>query len=117
MFQFVTTTWTTVPDDAVAWSYDVDATTDLFRGIGTKATVDTAAVLGSLPVLDTPIKYRIEVDAAGQAFFWENDVYKGTVAAAVTITVPLCPFIEVSCKAGSAAKVGEADYVLVSCAR
>lgn len=117
MFQFVTTTWTTVPTNAVAWSYDTDATTDAFRGIGVKADVDTAAVVGTLPVADTPITYRIEVDSSGTATFFENAVLIGTVANAVTVTTPLCPFIEVSAKAGAAAKVGEADYVYVTCPR
>lgn len=117
LFQFVTTTWTTTPTDAVAWSYDTDATTDAFRGIGVKADVDTTAVLGVVPVTDTPVKLRVEVDSAGAAYFFQDDVYKGSAADAVTITAALCPFIEVSAKAGSAAKAGEADYVLVACAR
>lgn len=116
-FQFVTTTWTTVPTDAVVWSYDVDATTDLFRGIGVKADTDTAAVSGSLPVADTPVKLRIEVDVAGTAYWYYNDIGIGAKANAVTITVPLCPFVDVSCKAGSAAKSGEVDYILTSCPR
>lgn len=117
LFSLATTTWTTTPDDAVAWSYDTDATTDLFRGIGVKATVDTAAVVGALPVLDTPLIYRIELDSVGGAYFYQNHIGIGYKAAAVTTTVALCPFFEVTARAGSAAKAGECDYILVSCAR
>lgn len=117
LYKFVTTTWTTVPTDGVAWSYDTDATSPLFRGIGVKADTDTAAVVGSLPVNDTPVVYRIEVDAAGTAYFYENSIPIGAKANAVTITVPLAPFVEVSCKAGAAAKSGECDYVFVSSPR
>lgn len=117
MFQIVAASWTTVPTDAVAWSYDTDATTDIFRGIGVKADVDTTAVSGVVPVADTPCVLRIEVDSSGTAYFFQDGTYYGSAANAVTVTVPLAPFIEVSCKAGAAAKVGEADYLLVACAR
>ena len=117
LFTYATTTWTTVPDNGVAWAYDTDGTTDLFRGIGTKATVDTSAVDGVVPVADTPMILRIEIDVAGTAHFYQDNVWKGSKANAVTVTTPLAPFVDVCAKAGSAAKVGECDYILTFCPR
>lgn len=123
LFQFITTTWTTVPTDAVALSFDTDATTDLVRGIGVKADVDTTAVVGSAPAATTATRLRIEVDSTGKAYFYQgatsapDPTYLGSAAAAVTATVLLCPFVEVSAKAGSAAKSIEVDYVFVACGR
>lgn len=123
LFALSGTTWTTTPTDAVAWAFDTDATTDVANGIGVKADVDTAAVAGVIPVATTFERYRIEIDSTGRAYFFQGSgvgvqpSLVGTVADAVTTTVLLAPYIEVSCKAGGAAKSLECDYILTACAR
>ncbi len=101
-FAFATTTWTTTPVDGVAWAFDTDATTDLWRGIGVKANTDTAAVLGTIPVADTYDKLGIFISATGDASFFQNDARVGGVANATTATTPLAPYFAVINRSGAA---------------
>ena len=126
---FTTATWTTTADNGVHMNWDSSATTDAIRGIGTKATVDTAAVVntGVNPTADKPFKFRIIVDSAGMAYFAsvspadtsardrEPELF-GSVADAVTTTTLLCPYIEVTTRTNGA-KTLECDYILAGCAR
>lgn len=106
------TTWTTTPVDGVAFAYDIDATTDVWYGIGVKANTDIANVAGSVPVLSVYDKLGILISTTGDAAFWQNDVLIGGKANATTATTPLAPYVSVINR-GAAARSMDIDYVHV----
>ena len=113
------TTFTTIPVDGVGWFYDIDATTDIWRGIGVKANTDTAPVLGTaqgaaaVPVAGAYDKLGILIGTAGDAGFFLNDVKIGSVAAATTATTFLAPYVAVKNRAAGAHNL-DIDYVYVA---
>jgi hypothetical protein len=106
-------------EDAAGWGFDTDATTDVFYGVAvdSAATGDTADVVGSAPVADTPMVLRVELDAVGTAYFYQDGLYKGSDDAGLTPSVALTPYAGVENRSSSAAKSLEVDYILVACAR
>ena len=109
---FSVTTWTTTPADGVAWAYDTDATTDLWRGIGVKANTDTAAVVGTVPVENTYEKLGIYISATGEETFYQNDSVVGSVSNATTATTLLAPYIGLINRSGAIHDLF-VDYVYV----
>jgi hypothetical protein len=110
-----TTTITYVADNAVGWLYDTNATTDVFYGVGVKATSGVAfasAVVGSAPVADTAMVLRIEVDSSGTASFYQDGTLKGTMANAVTATTQLTPIVAAMART-TASRTLDVDYVYV----
>lgn len=115
-----TTTFTTTASNAALWLFDTDATTDTWRGIGVKADTDSTAVNSSIaPVNDTYQRFRIEIDASGNAVFKVLDdsnpysaapLYQAYSANAVTTTTLLTPYIAVQNKSASAHTL-TVDYV------
>ncbi len=111
-FAIATTTWTTTPVDGVAWAYDIDATTDVWRGIGVKANTDTAAVNGVVPVAAAYDTLGIYISTTGAATFYQNRAVVGSVANATTATTALAPYVAVINRAGAAHNL-DVDYVRV----
>lgn len=120
-----TATWTTTATDAVLggiYSTATDATHKQF--IGVKANVDTASVASALTTTaDIPAVVRIEIDSGGNAYFYEgagdsntDPAFQGTVPNAVTVTVPMIPYLAAAGTAASTQTL-EVDYVLAACAR
>jgi lipoprotein-anchoring transpeptidase ErfK/SrfK len=108
-----TTTITYVADNAVGWLYDTAATTDVFYGVGVKATSGIAfanAVVGSAPVADTAMTLRIEVTSSGAAEFFQDGVSKGTLANAVTSTTQLTPIVAAMARTTSSRTL-DVDYI------
>jgi hypothetical protein len=108
-----TTTITYVADNAVGWLYDTAATTDVFYGVGVKATSGVAfasAVVGAAPVADTAMVLRIEVSSTGTASFYQDGVLMGTMANAVTATTQLTPIVAAMART-TAAKTLDVDYI------
>jgi hypothetical protein len=108
-----TTTITYVADNAVGWLFDTAATTDVFYGVGVKATSGVAfasAVVGSAPVADTAMVLRIEVSSTGTASFYQDGTLKGTMANAVTSTTQLTPIV-CAMTATTASKTLDVDYI------
>ncbi len=105
-------------DDACGIIFDTDGTTAQFCHGGVKATVDTVpAYSGTAPVAATYVTLRVEVSAAGAVQGFVNDVAIGPpVAAAVTVTTPLCPIIFVANRGGAARNV-LVDYLTVQAGR
>lgn len=129
---YTTTPWalatTTLSDhadvaDGVGFLYDTDATTDTVRAVSTAAgTVGTLAAgtmidTSYVPTVDVFDLYTIRVDAGGAAHFYINDIYKGSIPAALTVTTALEPFVTVGCRTGGAAKTIGVDYILTSAKR
>lgn len=80
--------------DAVGILFDSSMTTQNFFGVGVKSSTGTTPLnLGVAPVAATFVKLRVEVDVAGTASFYVNDIWVGgaQVANTVTITAPLAP--------------------------
>jgi hypothetical protein len=110
-----TATITYVADNACGWLYDTAATTDVFYGVGVKATTGIAfasAVVGTAPVADTATVLRVEVDSSGTASYYRDGVLIGSLANAITATTDITPVISVMARTTSAKSL-DVDYVLV----
>jgi hypothetical protein len=110
-----TTTITYTADNACGWLYDTDATTDVFYGVGVKATSGIAfanAVVGTAPVADTALVLRVEVDSSGTASFYRDGSLVGSLANAITTTTDVTPVISAMTRT-TASKVLDVDYVFV----
>ena len=113
-----TTTWTTTATDAAIWGLYSTAT-DNDNWIG--QTVDTNADGTHVPstiaaAADTATRLRIELDSAGQAYFFQNDAFQGMVAVGTSPDVILTPYLAVGGTTTTSTAL-EADYVLVACGR
>ena len=91
--EFTTATLLTTASDAALFFHDADATTDYWRAatvVGdTESTILSSAVA---PVDGTEYKLRIDIDLAGAATFWLDNVLLGT--ADQTLSTPaLCAYI------------------------
>ena len=116
---------TSVPSDAAVFAYTSLATSGtLFAASGNNyigainslATVDTVTALASN---SGPVQkdsnyhiYRVAVDAAGNAAFYIDDVFRGSVALAVTPGTALTPLINVVMKSAHQ-NVMTIDYIAV----
>lgn len=108
-----TATMAAVADDCVGFLYDTAATTPLFYGTSVKATVATTlanSIACGLPVADTATTLRIELDALGNAVFYQDGSYKGRIATCITPTIALTPVVEAMART-TAAKSIDCDYV------
>lgn len=108
-------TFTANADDAVGFIFDTDATTDTIRCHGVAATVKNTAPINTavVPVLAVYNKFRIQIDAAGTAEFFIDDISYGSLAVASTITVAMTPVIFAQSHTGAAINV-DVDYIYVS---
>lgn len=114
-----TTTITYVADNAVGFLYDTEATTDVFYGVGVKATTGIAfanAVVCAAPVADTAITLRIEVSTAGTASFYVNGSLIGSLANAVTATTALTPVVAAMART-TTSKAIDCDYIYMQMTR
>jgi len=114
-----TATITYVADDAVGFLYDTAATTDVFYGVGVKATTGIAfanVVVGAAPVAGTAIVFKIEVSTAGTASYYVNGTLRGTLANAVTTTVALTPVVTVMARTTTVKSI-DIDYIDVKALR
>ncbi len=119
-----TATWTTTASNAVLGGHYSTATNNTStQFIGVKANADTASVSSAVTAtIDTAVVGRIEIDSAGQAYFYESfgavtsPAYQGTAGAAVTATTPLIPYVALAGTSAAAAAF-EVDYILAACAR
>ena len=99
--------------DAVGFVYDTAATTDVIYIQGVKAGAATALKAATNPVTGgtyTPVagtydEYRIEVNTDGDASFFINGEYVGTVEDAVTTSVLLTPTALVETRTTAASTV------------
>lgn len=110
-----TATITYVADDAVGFLFDTNATTDVFYGVGVKATTGISfanSVVCAAPVADTAMRLRVEIDTAGTAYFYQDGILKGSLANAVTTTVKLTPVVEAMART-TTSKTIDVDYILV----
>lgn len=112
-----TITYTATATEGVYWVFDIDATTDVWYGVGSKAgaavpLTNATSPVGTAPVAATYETLRIDLDAAYTASFYQNDVYKGSIPLATTGTTLLCPYISVK-NQGAAAHVLDVDYVWI----
>jgi hypothetical protein len=107
-------TVTDTADNGAAIVFDTDATTDYFWVVNSKATTGGGNILGStyVPVADTYINLRVELDTTGAATYYINGVAVGHKAAAVTATTPLCPYVSAINRAGGAL-ICTIDYIKV----
>jgi hypothetical protein len=116
-----TSTFTTkAPVEFAGFGYTSIATSGVFflsggnpivalseKSSGTPATTASTMVKDSL--MHT---YRVEVDAAGNAFYFIDDAGVGVQAAAVTAATALTPYVGAICKA-SHALTASVDYIYV----
>lgn len=108
------TTITSAASDAVCFVFDTAQTNDFFHLQGVKADTDTALLnSGVAPVADTFIVLGIEIDTAGTAKFYIDDMLYGTVANAVTTSTSMTPIIAAEART-TTSKVVDIDYVFIS---
>jgi len=90
-------TITTTATDAVGFMYDTSMSTDNYWLVGVNNNVDeTAQDSGTVPVNNTDVVFRIEIDASGNANFYLNGAQVGTtMTTACRTSVPLYPTIAV----------------------
>ena len=106
--------------DGVAFLYDTDATTVTIRLVSTKAgTVGTLAAgtmvdTGIAPTVDVFHLYTIRCDTSGNANFYIDDIYRGSIPAAFTTTTALEPFVGVGNRDNSTNEAIAIDYILTS---
>lgn len=109
-----TTTFTSNQSDGVGFLFDTSATTVTIRGVGVKADVDATPIdTGLAYVAATYRKFRITLDASGNATLMIDDVVVGTIANALTATVPLTPVIAGFSRAAGSINI-DADYIKIS---
>jgi hypothetical protein len=114
-------TITAVADDAVAFCYDTNATTDEWWALGVDSTTKATgnAATGTAPVADVYQTLRIEIDDGGaDCRFYIDGTLAGTLTAnCVTPTVALAPVVVISSAQTAASSVVDVDYILVGAAR
>lgn len=112
---------TSVPTEFVGFGYSSIATSGaLFQAGGnvigmvtSKADVNAVAATTSLSVKDSSFHiYRLELDSAGNASFFIDDLSAGSVALAVTANTAFTPYINAVAKA-SHALTATLDWVFV----
>jgi hypothetical protein len=113
-FSISGTTITSNATDAVCFVFDTAQTNDFFHCQGVKADVDTAILnTGIAPVANTTVILEIEIDTAGHAKYWINNVLVGTVANAVTATALLTPIFTIMART-TAVRTLYADYLFIT---
>src|SRR3990167_778090 len=122
------------PGDGVAWTFDTDQTTDVFRGAAVANDTGTsyaAAPVGDAPPTDDPFVLRIEVDSAQVGYFSMSRVpsgytagdgvgpleYRGALAGCGRSTIRMAPFLGIGARAGTDNLSPHADYIFVAAAR
>lgn len=109
-----TTVTSNVTGDGIGWLFDTAATSVTWNPVAAKATVaNTLSFNGPAPVAATFDILQIAVDTLGNAEFFVNDQFKGSLANALTATVRLCPMFSLQC-VGAANRNANADYVFAS---
>lgn len=95
--------------------YDFDSTTDEWAQGGVKANTDTAPTFaGSLPVVNTYVTVRVEIDSAGAVIGYIDGVAIGAAtAAAITVTTALTPTVIVGNRSANQV-IMTLDYIYVS---
>jgi hypothetical protein len=113
-----TATWTTTASDAALWTYSSLATDD-DNWIGQTVDTDvdgTHLASGIAAVADTATVLRVELDSAGVAFFHQDGEMQGAVAAGVTETVGLIPYVAWGSTTTTAVPF-EIDYIFATVPR
>lgn len=110
---YATATATATATDAAVFIYDTDGTVDnLVLGAVKNGTVDTGwTATGIVPVADTYITLRVELDATGVPTYYVNGTKAGTSVTGPTATVALFPVVSVHNRDGSTNTV-DVDYII-----
>lgn len=117
-FELATTVLTSTATDAVGFVYDTDATNAYWHCVGVKADVDGTMVnTGIAPATaGTYQTLRVVVDSDGNAEFFIDSKYVGSVANAVTASVAQCAAFVVESRS-AAAKTADIDLFHVEVGR
>lgn len=102
-----------VADDCVLIGFDTDdATYTNWTALAGKATVAATPVdLTDTPVAATYNVLRIELDTSGNADFYVDGTYRGSIATALTVTDPLTPYVGIINRANAITRTVTCDYV------
>ncbi len=102
-------------DSGISIMFSTDATTDVWQAVSTNATdIGNAAgeyTLGSAPVGGTYDRLRLEVDAAGHAYFYINDTLMGVEPLAVATAALMQPWLGTMSTTTTLVKV-DTDYLM-----
>jgi hypothetical protein len=113
-FSISGTTITSNATDAACFVFDTAQTNDFFHCQGVKANTDTAILNTSIaPVANTTVILEIEIDTAGNAKYWIDNVLVATVANAVTSTALLTPIFTIMART-TAVRTLYADYLFIT---
>lgn len=106
-------TLTSNATDACGFLFDTGATASTVKCVGVANDVD-AAVIDTAVALTaaTYALFNIEVDASGNATFWLNGTKYGTLASAVTPTIPLTPVVAGFRRTGTLTTI-DVDHIAV----
>lgn len=100
-------------DDNALFLFDTDGSPDYWYYAAGKATAKgVPVVIGTTtPGADTYHTYRIALDTLGNARFYVDGLAVGFLAACITTTDPLCPFVGVINRANTGAVILAIDYI------
>ena len=117
-FELATTTLTSTATDAVGFVYDVDATNAYWHCVGVKANVDGVFVnTGVAPAAAGTFQtLRVVVDSDGNAEFFIDSKWVGSMTNAVTASVAQCAAFVLESRS-AAAKTADIDYFHVESGR
>ncbi len=112
-------TLTTNASDAVGFMFDTRMTADTWWLTGVAGDTDaTAQNTTYAPVADTYAKFRIEVDASGNAVFFYNGKQVGTkMTGALTAATDLTPTFAVGKLSTATSITAEMDYIAIGMTR
>jgi len=107
------TTLTSTASDFAGFFHDADATTDAIRAVAIKGNTDgTVHDTGSVAVDATYNVYRVDINQNGDVSYWLDGNHIATDEAAITTTAPLCAYVALINREGSA-NTADIDYIRV----
>lgn len=102
-----------VATDAVGILFDTNGSSTAFYGVGVKNGVVVSVNLGNPPTGSGTVRWRVSVDAGGNATFFRNGLkIGGTLANAVTPTISLAP-VECGFSRNNSSKYLQLDFTTV----
>ena len=99
--------------NAAGWLWDPDLTTDYLACVSVNADADGANYTTTTALTDGAWAiYRVDIDAAGNAYFYLNGSLIYTEALAVATTAPLCGTVQIINHPGNTDSVN-IDYIRI----
>jgi len=110
---FATTTLTSTATDCAVFFTDADATSNVLRSVAVNADTDGTVISAAAIPVDAAFHiYRVEIDTAGNVYFYYDGALVGTQLLGVATTSVLCAYIGLINRTAGA-KTLDIDYIRV----